>query len=116
MCLTFDISSSSQTMACGDNTGHIHVFSNVSAGPIINSYSRPCELPDTPTVYPSFSIDNYNTPLSVIPMPIVPPEIPLASDWPAHLIQKVYRLVSFFYFILYLPSIVMVLKRRLGLI
>ncbi|XP_072385804.1 PAN2-PAN3 deadenylation complex catalytic subunit PAN2 [Diabrotica undecimpunctata] len=92
MCLTFDISSSSQIMACGDNTGHIHVFSgsNVTE-PVVNSFSRPCEMPDTPTVYPSFSIDDYNTPLSVIPMPIVPPEIPLASDWPLHLMQKVYR-------------------------
>lgn len=97
MCLTFDISSSCQTMACGDNTGHIHIFSNVSSGPVINTYSRPSEMPDTPTVYPSFSIDDCNTPLSVIPMPIVHHELSLSSNWPADFMQKVYRL-EFFYF------------------
>ncbi|CAH1112170.1 unnamed protein product [Psylliodes chrysocephalus] len=92
MCLTFDISSSNQIMACGDSSGHIHAFSHSkSTDPVVNTYSRPCEMPDTPNVYPSFGIDDYNTPLSVIPMPIVPPEIPLASDWPQHLIQKLYR-------------------------
>ncbi|XP_056642212.1 PAN2-PAN3 deadenylation complex catalytic subunit PAN2 isoform X1 [Diorhabda sublineata] len=92
LCLTFDISSSSQIMACGDNAGHIHAFSSSNSSvSVINTYSRPCEMPDTPTVYPSFSIDDYNTPLSIIPMPIVPPEIPLASDWPLHLTQRVYR-------------------------
>lgn len=92
MCLTFDISSSCQTMACGDTSGHIHIFSNVTSGPVINTYSRPSELPDTPTVYPSFGIDDYSTPLSVIPMPIVPSES-LASTWPLELTQNVYRLV-----------------------
>lgn len=93
MCSTFDISSSCQTMACGDTSGHIHVFSNVASGPVINTYSRPSEMPDTPTVYPSFSIEDYNTPLSVIPMPIVPSELSLASHWPPELMQNVYRLV-----------------------
>ncbi|CAG9861289.1 unnamed protein product [Phyllotreta striolata] len=92
MCLTFDISSSSQIMACGDNSGHIHVFSHSKATDhVVNTYSRPSEMPDTPSIYPSFGINDFNTPLSVIPMPIVPPEIPLASDWPAHLTQKLYR-------------------------
>lgn len=93
MCLTFDISSSCQAIACGDSSGYIHIFSNVSSGPVINTYSRPTELPDTPTSYTSFSINDYNTPLSVIPMPIVPMEMPLASHWPQHLVEKVYRLV-----------------------
>lgn len=95
MCLTFDISSSCQTMACGDNSGHIHIFSNVTSGPVINTYSRPSEMPDTPTGYPSFGIDDYSTPLSVIPMPIVAADIPLASNWPAGLVQKMYRLELF---------------------
>ncbi|XP_074037897.1 PAN2-PAN3 deadenylation complex catalytic subunit PAN2 isoform X1 [Leptinotarsa decemlineata] len=90
LCLTFDISTNGQAMACGDNTGHIHVFST-GAEPVVNTYSRPCEMPDAPTSYPSFGIEDYNTPLSVIPMPIVPAEIQLASYWPPHLTQKVYR-------------------------
>ncbi|CAH1116888.1 unnamed protein product [Phaedon cochleariae] len=92
LCLTFDISASGQTMSCGDNTGHMHVFSCAGATePVVNSYSRPCEMPDTPAVYPHFGIDDYGTPLSVIPMPIVPPEVPLASDWPPQFVSKVYR-------------------------
>nr|CAI5826926.1 unnamed protein product [Callosobruchus analis] len=102
MCLTFDISSSGQSFACGDNTGHIHVFasnptsasteSSTTPEPIINSYSRPCELPDEqPVEYPSFGVDDFNTPLSVIPMPVMPLNMPLASDWPPELIKKIYR-------------------------
>ncbi|KAJ8946329.1 hypothetical protein NQ318_004219 [Aromia moschata] len=90
MCLTFDISSSSQVMAFGDNTGHIHYFTN-SENPAFNTFSRPCEFADNSLNYPSFGIDDYSTPLSVIPMPIVHPEIPLASDWPPQFTQKVYR-------------------------
>lgn len=110
MCLTYDISTSCQAMACGDNNGHIHIFSNVTsgAGPVFNNYSRACEMPDTPAAYPSFAIDDYNTPLSVIPMPIVPPEIPLSSNWPAHLTQKVYRLV---FFLVYFSALLKYVKK-----
>ncbi|KAJ8929829.1 hypothetical protein NQ314_017427 [Rhamnusium bicolor] len=87
MCLTFDISTTSQVMAFGDNSGHIHFFTT-SGAPTFNTFSRPCEMPDDQVTFPSFGIDDYTTPLSVIPMPIVPPELPLASNWPAYLTQK----------------------------
>ncbi|CAH1964794.1 unnamed protein product [Acanthoscelides obtectus] len=102
MCLTFDISTSGQILACGDNTGHIHVFASTPPSssadnpatpePLINTYSRPCELPDEqPVDYPNFGVDDFNTPLSVIPMPVMPLNLPLASDWPPELIKKIYR-------------------------
>ncbi|CAH1129083.1 unnamed protein product [Ceutorhynchus assimilis] len=90
MVLSFDVSSSIQAMAFGDSGGQIHLFSSTEE-PIFNSYSRQTEFPDPVTQYPSFAIDDYSTPLSSIPMPYVSPDVSLASDWPAHLIQYAYR-------------------------
>ncbi|XP_049825022.1 PAN2-PAN3 deadenylation complex catalytic subunit PAN2 isoform X2 [Aethina tumida] len=89
MCLAFDISSTSQAIAFGDNSGHIHLFGTTEE-PIFNSYSRLTEHADPVEQYHSFTIDDYSTPLSVIPMPIVP-DIPLASDWPPEFMQNAYR-------------------------
>ncbi|KAJ8980961.1 hypothetical protein NQ317_013413 [Molorchus minor] len=95
MCLTFDISSSSQAMAFGDNTGHIHLFakSQSVAHPKFNNFSRPIEMPDQQVHYPGFGIDDYNTPLSVVPLqlPLMHTDDLLASNWPPQFMQKVYR-------------------------
>ncbi|XP_076249943.1 PAN2-PAN3 deadenylation complex catalytic subunit PAN2 isoform X1 [Rhynchophorus ferrugineus] len=90
MTLAFDISSSAQAVAFGDSGGQLHLFAT-SEDPIFNNYSRPTEFPDVVTSYPSFSVDDYNTPLSSVPMPYLPPDVPLASDWPPQLIQYGYR-------------------------
>lgn len=90
MCLTFDISSTSQAIAIGDSSGHIHLFSTTEQ-PIFNSFSRPTEHADVVRYPYTIDIEDINTPLSVVPMPIVPDEMPLASDWPLHLTRKVYR-------------------------
>lgn len=90
MILTFDMSSTAQAIAFGDSGGQIHLFSSTEE-PVFNNFSRPTEFPDPVVQYPSFGIDDYNTPLSSIPMPYVPPDVPLASDWPAPLMQYVYR-------------------------
>ncbi|XP_050298405.1 PAN2-PAN3 deadenylation complex catalytic subunit PAN2 isoform X2 [Anthonomus grandis grandis] len=90
MIYSFDVSNTNQAIAFGDSGGRIHLFSNRES-PVFNPFSRPTELPDPVVQYPSFSIDDYSTPLSSIPMPYVPPGVPLLSDWPAHLTQYVYR-------------------------
>ncbi|XP_017771009.1 PREDICTED: PAB-dependent poly(A)-specific ribonuclease subunit PAN2 isoform X1 [Nicrophorus vespilloides] len=89
MCLAFDISSSNQAMCFGDNAGSMHLFSS-REDVIFNSYSRMTEHADTVASYPNFGIDDYDTPLSVIPMPLISTEV-LASDWPAHLMANTYR-------------------------
>ncbi|EFA09006.2 PAN2-PAN3 deadenylation complex catalytic subunit PAN2 [Tribolium castaneum] len=88
MCLTFDISATSQALAFGDSTGSIHLFSS-TAQPLFNSYSRMTEHGDPLVTYPSFAIDDFETPLAVIPMPIC--HDGLSSDWPEHLMKKCYR-------------------------
>lgn len=90
MCLAYDVSSSSQAMAFGDNAGSIHLFSS-TAEPIFNTFSRMTEHADPVVPLASFAIDDYETPLSVVPINIVNPEIPLASDWPPHLMDTTYR-------------------------
>ncbi|XP_022916224.1 PAN2-PAN3 deadenylation complex catalytic subunit PAN2 isoform X2 [Onthophagus taurus] len=90
MCLAFDISSTSQAMAFGDNAGSIHLFAGTH-DPIFNSYSRMTEHADQVTPLPSFTIDDYETPLSSVPLPIVHTDMPLASDWPPQLMKKSYR-------------------------
>lgn len=89
MCLAFDISTSCQALAFGDSNGSMHLFSGASE-PIFNTYSRMTEHADHTTSCPSFAIDDYETPLSVIPLPITS-EMSLASDWPPHLMQRCYR-------------------------
>lgn len=80
-------------MAFGDNSGHIHFFAT-SEHPTFNTFSRSIEFAESVArvhEYPSFGIEDYSYPVSIIPMPVVPPEVPLASDWPPQFIQKVYR-------------------------
>lgn len=89
MCLSFDISSSSQVMALGDSTGSMHLFCSTTE-PVFNSFSRLTEHHDAAEPFPSFGIDDMDTPLSTVPLPITS-EMSLASDWPVKLIQKVYR-------------------------
>ncbi|XP_031353190.1 PAN2-PAN3 deadenylation complex catalytic subunit PAN2 isoform X3 [Photinus pyralis] len=90
MCLAFDTCSTSQALAFGDNAGSIHLFSATS-DPVFNTYSRITEHADPVTHFPSFAIDDYETPLSIVPLPIINTDMPLASDWPEHLMQKCYR-------------------------
>ncbi|KRT85961.1 Peptidase [Oryctes borbonicus] len=90
MCLAFDISSTSQAMAFGDSAGSIHLFSS-SPEPIFNTYSRITEHADQVAQIPSFAIDDYETPLSVVPLPVVGSDLPLVSDWPPYLMKKCYR-------------------------
>lgn len=92
MCLAFDVSSTNQALAFGDNAGSIHLFSS-SSEPIFNTFSRMTEHADHPATVPGFAVDDYETPLSIVPFPLDPSGMPLASDWPEHLTQKCYRFV-----------------------
>ncbi|XP_044758606.1 PAN2-PAN3 deadenylation complex catalytic subunit PAN2 [Coccinella septempunctata] len=90
MCMTFDISASSQAMAFGDNMGQIHLFSTCPE-PIFNTYSNITEHADHVLQIPSFDIGDFNVPLASVPMPVVGPHVTLSSTWPEQLTQKVYR-------------------------
>lgn len=90
MCLAFDVSQTSQALAFGDNAGSIHLFSTTSE-PLFNSFSRMTEHADHVVTCPSFAIDDYNTPLSSVPLPLIHHDVPLASDLPAWLMHKCYR-------------------------
>lgn len=90
MCLTFDISMTSQAMAFGDSLGQIHLFTT-SPDPVFNTYSRMTEHADHVAAFPSFGIDDTKVPLASVPMPIVSGDITLSSDWPFNFTQKVYR-------------------------
>lgn len=90
MCMTFDISATSQAMAFGDSMGQIHLFSTCPE-PIFNTYSNITEHADHVLQIPSFAIDDFNVPLASVPMPVIGPHVTLSSTWPEHLTQKVYR-------------------------
>lgn len=90
MCLAFDISSSSQAMAFGDNAGSIHLFATTNE-PVFNSFSRMTEHADQVLQCPSFAIDDYETPLSIVPLPLINNGEPLASDLPTWFMKRTYR-------------------------
>lgn len=90
MCLAFDISSTSQAMAFGDNAGSIHLFATTSE-PVFNSFSRITEHADAVLQPPSFAIDDYETPLSIVPLPLLNTGEPLASELPAWFLKRTYR-------------------------
>lgn len=90
MCLAFDVSSTNQALAFGDSAGSIHSFAT-SNEPIFNTFSRMTEHADHPATVPGFAVDDYETPLSIIPLPLDHSGMPPASDWPEHLMQKCYR-------------------------
>lgn len=90
MCLAFDISSTSQALAFGDNAGSIHLFGTTNE-PVFNSFSRITEHADPVLSGPSFAIDDYETPLSIVPLPLLNTGEPLASELPSWFLKRTYR-------------------------
>ncbi|XP_044730900.1 PAN2-PAN3 deadenylation complex catalytic subunit PAN2 isoform X2 [Chrysoperla carnea] len=95
MCMAFDVASTSQAMVLGDSAGNIHLFTaaNTSSHDVVfNTYSRPTEHADPVDMsMPTIAYDDFRTPLSVVPLPVISNGTPLASDWPSQFMKRVYR-------------------------
>lgn len=89
--LTLDVSPSCQFISIGDSGGHIHLFSSSAPNASFNSFSCDTEFADPVETQPSIPFNDFEVPLSTVPLGFVPLDTKLTSDWPEQFLQKVYR-------------------------
>ncbi|ESO96381.1 hypothetical protein LOTGIDRAFT_143977 [Lottia gigantea] len=87
--MSFDISSSCQSLAFGDSSSYVHLFST-GEHPCFNFNPESTEFTDHVEHIDPIHIMDERTPYSIIPM-MYPSNGHLLSDWPHHLTQQVYR-------------------------
>lgn len=92
-CLSFDICSTNQAMAFGDQAGHINLISSIAASttPQFNSFSRETEFADPIPTQPAVSITDTSFPMASIPLPHLASGDKLLSDFPPQLMAYRYR-------------------------
>lgn len=87
-CLSFDISSSNQIFAFGNQSGRTALFGSPHAQ--FNSFARETEFPDPIPSLAAISMDDTVTPLSSIPLPYLVTGESWFSDYPQELLSYQY--------------------------
>lgn len=91
---SFDVSSTSQALAFGDDQNVIYLFGSNPEGVNFNMYSQPTEFADPIEPVRQIPMTDQFTPLSIIPMPFYDENEKLLSDFPPEMCKRVYKPVQ----------------------